>query len=103
MVSPIVLILAGMVWDMYLPGRIYNCTDFNSGFFMPACWVHGNYVTVDEVNPHDSMSLPDSIKKGWSVGKLWLLWFSFVAVFIAISRLLAFVVGCLFKDKAKSC
>jgi hypothetical protein len=96
---PVCLLLFGIIWQTYLPGHIYNCTDDNLiGFLTPGFWVHGNYVTVPEINPHDSMSKPDSIKEGWSVGKLWLLWLSFVAASVVVSRLMAFIVGCLFKD-----
>src|ERR1039457_2202371 len=83
---PVCLLLSGIIWQIYLPGRVYNCTDDNLiGFLTPGYWVHGNYVTVSEINLHDSMSQPDSIKEGWSVGKVWLLWWSFVAVSVAIS------------------
>jgi len=81
-----------MFWDVYLPGRIYNCTDFNSGFLLPGCWVHGHYVIVPQINPHDSMSLPDSIKEGWSYGKLWLLWLSFIFASITTSAAVTFVI-----------
>jgi len=49
------------------------------------------------------MSQPDSIKEGWSLGKLWLLWLSLVAASVAVSRLLAFIVGRLFKNDVEPC
>jgi len=58
-------------------------------FLHPGDWVHGDYVTVPKINPNDSMSMPDSIKQGWSVPKLWLLWWSFVAASVAVSASLA--------------
>src|SRR5215472_3507039 len=75
-----------IVWDASFPGKIYNCTDFMFlDFLHPGSWVHDPYVTVPEINPHDSMSMPDSIKEGWSIPKLWLLWGSFIAASVAMS------------------
>ena len=84
------LVVSDVVWDAYLPGRIYNCTDFNTGFLMPGNWVHGNYVIVPKINPHDSMSQPDSIEQGWNLEKLWLLWVLFIFVSAAISASFTF-------------
>lgn len=94
------LILSGIIWQFYLPGHIYNCTDDNLiGLLTPGYWIHGNYISVPKINPHDSMNEPDSIKEGWSAGKLWLLWLSFVIASAVVSRLMAFIVGCLFKKE----
>jgi hypothetical protein len=35
------------------------------------------------------MSGPDTLKTGWTVARLWYLWFSFVGVSVAISAALA--------------
>src|SRR5690348_16935789 len=83
------LLVCTIAWGAWFPGKLYNCTDaVGFDFLQPGNWVHGNYVTVVKINPYDSMSMPDSIKEGWSVPKLWLLWWSFVAVSVAISALL---------------
>jgi hypothetical protein len=82
-----------VIWGNFVDGKLYNCTDslpFN--FLSPGDWVHGNYVTVLKIDPSDSMSKPDSIKEGWSVPKLWFLWFSFFAVSVAISLLPTFLI-----------
>jgi hypothetical protein len=80
------LILGAIIWQILLPGKVYNCTDDNIfGFLRPGDWVHGNYVTVPEINPGDSMEKPDSIKEGWSVLKLWFLWWAFILMSIGIS------------------
>jgi hypothetical protein len=79
-----------IAWDDWFPGKLYNCTDsVPFDFLQPGNWVHGNYVTVAKINPNDSMSMPDSIKQGWSVPELWLLWWSFIAASVAISASLA--------------
>jgi hypothetical protein len=91
--TPIIcLILSAIIWQFYFPEKIYNCTDDNLfGFFRPGNWVHGDYITVFKIDPNDSMSKPDSIKEGWSVGKLWFVWWAFIITSIAISTLLPFL------------
>jgi hypothetical protein len=86
-------VLCTIVWGDFVVGHLFNCTDsvpFN--FLIPGDWVHGNYVFVPKINPSDSMSMPDSIKEGWSIPKLWLLWCSFVAISIVISASLPFLI-----------
>lgn len=86
------LILSVTVWQVYFPQNIYNCTDDNMlGFLRPGDWVHGNYVTVHKVVPSLSMSEPDTIKEGWSVGKLWFAWYSFILASAAISGSFTFL------------
>jgi hypothetical protein len=87
------IVLSTIVWGDLVVGHLFNCTDslpFN--FLNPGDWVHGNYVFVPNINPSDPMDKPDSIKEGWSIPKLWLLWCSFVAVSIAISVSLPFLI-----------
>jgi hypothetical protein len=85
--TPIIcLILSAIIWQFYFPEKIYDCTDNNLfGFFRPGSWVHGDYVTVPKIDPNDSMSKPDSIKEGWSVGKLWFVWWAFIVTSVVIS------------------
>jgi hypothetical protein len=85
--------LCTFVWDNLVVGKLFNCTDslpFN--FLNPGDWVHGNYVTVPEINPSDPMDKPDSIKEGWSIPKLWLLWWAFVFASTVISVSLTFLI-----------
>jgi hypothetical protein len=73
------------IWDNFLAGNIYNCTDDNlGGFLRPGDWVQ-NPVTVPKVVLDSVMSNPDTIKQGWSIPKLWFLWWLFVAASVAIS------------------
>ena len=77
---------------------LYDCTDDNLiGFWTPGNWIHGSpkdptllpILAVDKVIHGRSMSEPDTIKKGWTVRDLWLLWYSFVVVSFVFSALLA--------------
>ena len=83
-------------WDHFVAGKLYNCTDsVPFDFLRPGDWVHSydgiSVVVVPEINPMDSMDKPDSIKEGWSIPKLWLLWWSFVFASVAVSASLAFL------------
>ena len=90
-------IFSEIIWDTCFAGKIYNCTDDNlGGFFKPGGWVHDRkgvpVMVVAQITPHDTMDKPDTIKEGWSVPKLWLLWWSFIAASIAISASLTFLI-----------
>jgi len=86
-------IFCTFVWDKFIADKLYNCTDeVGFDFLQPGNWVHGDYKTVPQIATGRSMSEPDTIKEGWSVPKLWLLWWSFVAASVAISALLAFLI-----------
>jgi len=76
-------------WEQFVKDRIYNCTDdFPLGFLQPGQWAH-HPVAVPHVTSGRSMSEPDTIKQGWSVLALWLLWFSFIAGSLIVSFVLA--------------
>ena len=87
-------ILCTFVWES-LAKELYDCTDDIGvpGYWTPGDWIHnqdGNpIISVQRVAHGRSMSEPDSIKAGWNIISLWLLWFSFVAVSITASTLLA--------------
>lgn len=80
------------VWNTWVVDHLYNCTDsLGLDYLHPGDWVH-NPVEVDRVGAANSMSHQrDTIKKGWSVFDLWLLWFSFLAVSVAVSASPGFV------------
>jgi hypothetical protein len=81
-----------LVWGDLVAGKLYNCTDsVPFDFLNPGDWVHGNYVTVPIINPSDPMDKPDSIKEGWSIPKLWFLWWAFVFASIAFSASLTYL------------
>ena len=79
-------ILCTIFWDKFIADKLYNCTDaIGFDFLHPGDWVHGNYAAVPQIVTGRSMSEPDTIKAGWSVFKLWCLWWSLVAVSVAVS------------------
>ena len=87
-------IVCTLIWGQLVDGRLYNCTDsLPWGFLSPGDWVHnftGHMIrTLPEVVPDGDMSHPDTIKAGWSVERLWLLWFSVFGVSVVISAGLA--------------
>lgn len=84
-------VICTIVWDSVVMENLYNCTDDNAfGFLRPGDWVgaFGTFpiVQVDHItHVSQSMSDPDTIKKGWTVTDLWLVWLSFVAVSLVVS------------------
>jgi hypothetical protein len=79
-----------LVWDAFVAENLYDCTDsVPFDFLKPGDWVHAfgsnTIVPVPHVIHGRSMSGPDTIKEGWSVTDLWLLWFSFVGISVAVS------------------
>jgi hypothetical protein len=84
------MVLCTIFWSNFVDGKLYNCTDaVGFDFLQPGNWIHGAYVTVTKINPADPMNMPDSVKQGWSVPKLWLLWWSFVVASVVASASLA--------------
>jgi len=86
-------ILSSIVWQ-YVGDQLYDCTDDNmTGFLRPGGWVHRfggrEVVAVPKIAHDHSMSEPDTIKEGWSIGRLWVLWLSFCLVSAGISLLAA--------------
>src|SRR5690348_12539188 len=83
--------VCSLVWDELVNGRLYDCPHGGS----LDCWFVGQWVhhpiTVDHVVEGRSMSEPDTIKAGWSITGLWLLWFSFVASSLVASLTFASV------------
>jgi hypothetical protein len=83
-----------IAWDKYIADKLYMCTDSVPYVFVhPGDWVHGNYVYAPQSAffPR-SMSEPDAIKEGWSIPKLWILYWSFVAASVGTSASLAFLI-----------
>src|SRR5690349_13845327 len=76
-------------WETFVKNRLYNCTDdLPLDYLRPGHWVH-QPVAVQHVTGGRSMSEPDAIKTGWSIRRLWSLWFSFVGGSVIVSLLLA--------------
>jgi hypothetical protein len=85
----VMTILCTMVWQQLVADTLYHCTDAGwLDYLSPGHWVH-NPVSAAHVVPSQSMSEPDTIKVGWSIGGLWGLWYSFVGVSMVVSLLLS--------------
>lgn len=83
------MIICTIVWQIFVVDTLYNCTDPGwLDFLDPGNWVHGQLETVRQVSAR-AMSEPDTIKVGWSVARLWRLWYLFIVVSLAISALVA--------------
>lgn len=95
-IGKFVIVLSGttvvfsMIWGGFITDTLYNCTDaVGFDYVHPSDWVHEQIAVVDHVVAGRSMSEPDTIKKGWSVGGLWALWISFFTVSLVCSFVLA--------------
>src|ERR1043165_4468011 len=83
-------IICTTLWQEVVNENLYDCTDaFGFDYWEPGHWVHGNFITVNHIIHHRSMSEPDTIKEGWTMPRLWQLWYSFVLASVATSLLLA--------------
>jgi hypothetical protein len=90
-VSALIVATIACTWvgERFINNALYNCTDsVPLDFLHPDHWVH-QPVAVQHVVVARSMSEPDTIKTGWSIRGLWLLWFSFVGASVIVSLLLA--------------
>ena len=75
-----------VLWGTQFNGVLYNCTDdIGFDYFMPGDWVHGAVVSVPQVSRDINMSHPDTVKAGWGIPQLWLLWSACFAVTVVLS------------------
>ncbi|MEI9998008.1 MAG: hypothetical protein WDO13_02000 [Verrucomicrobiota bacterium] len=86
--------LCTLLWEMLVDNHLYNCTD--GGFLdylTPGDWVHSVEGRPLETIPHvvldRDMEHADTIQEGWTVGRLWTLWYLFFGVSVVISGALA--------------
>jgi hypothetical protein len=83
-----------IIWQEFVNEGLYDYTDaFGFDYLQPGNWVHNlpdnPVATVHQVIHHRPMSEPDTIKEGWTVTRLWHLWFAFLTVSIVVSALLS--------------
>jgi hypothetical protein len=82
-------IASAWCWEAFINNKLYNCTDsVPLDYLQPGQWVH-QPIPVPQIVIGSSMSEPDTIKLGWSVLGLWLLWLSFVFASFVVSFLIA--------------
>jgi len=80
-----------VVWDYAVKDRLYHCTDsVGFDFLAPGHWVH-RPVAVQQIVAHGPMSARDTIKRGWCIAGLWVLWGLCVATALVVSISVAFV------------
>ncbi len=90
----VMTIVCVLAWEFLVAGKLYNCTDpAFFGYLEPGDWVHAwddhPIKVVSHVVPDGNMNHPDTIKEGWTVIRLWYLWFAFFGTSVAISAVLA--------------
>jgi hypothetical protein len=80
------------VWEAFVDGEVYYCTDPLFGYLSPDGWVGGNNFPIEVVKHIDSnrpIQDSDEIKEGWSIAGLWCLWGTFFAGSLITSFFLA--------------
>jgi len=84
----VMTIVCTAVWGVVSEG-LYDCTDsIGFDYWHPGNWVHGDVAVVQQVVHHRSMSEPDTIQQGWSMARLWSLWYSFVSFSVVASMII---------------
>jgi hypothetical protein len=69
-------IASTLIWERFVAGTIYHCTDPGFlEFLSPGDWAHIRY--------------GDTLRAGWSMTGLWWLWYSFVIGSVIVSLTLA--------------
>lgn len=92
------LTVSVVCWDALVMGKLYYCTDeIGLDFLSPGDWVHGEVDSVSQIDSSVTMSEPDQILVGWSVGRLWVLWGAMFG-----GSLLLSLVGCLISQSSFS-
>ena len=92
----VMTVICTIVWQDVVAEYLYDNTDDNMmgfihPFYLDGCIGQSKFrvVSVRQVVHGRSMSEPDEIKEGWSIPKLWCLWFSFVAISLITSIVFA--------------
>ena len=76
-------VLCTIFWETVVAGGIYHCSDPGFlQFLKPGDWIHGDVVGKDA-------HYGDTLRRGWSMTSLWILWYSLVAASIGLSAWIA--------------
>ena len=82
-------VLSAIAWELLVHRALYDCTDPGGiDYLSPGDWVH-HYVAVEHVTHGRPMSEPDTLKHGWTVSRLWVVWSLFPACSFVVSAVLA--------------
>jgi hypothetical protein len=92
----VMTIVCTIAWEVFVDEKLYNSTDGVVGYWTPGDWVDnwdGQHpiAVVPQIIPDDNMNDPDTIKEGWTAGRLLELWFCFFGSSVAISAILAWL------------
>lgn len=80
------LVVASACWDSFVVGKLYHCTDeIGFGLLSPGDWVHEDVAAVPKIDPSATMSEPDQILTGWSIGRLRVLWLGMIGASLLVS------------------
>lgn len=91
-------IVATIVWDTLLVGRLYYCTDeIGLGYLSPGDWVHGDVLHTKDVaglarataSSDNPMGHRDLLDEHWSHQGLWAIWFLFAFLSVLFSLVVA--------------
>jgi len=85
-----------ILWEETANRYLYDSTDPDAmaGFVFPGDWLYGDSdkpiaVVPQVVHGRPAWTEPDEIKEGWTEGRLWCLWWCFLAVDLSTSAILA--------------
>lgn len=102
----VMTVVCTFAWQEFVYGTLYYCSDPVFDFLNPGDWVHViagqpaqvvEHVVVSnhlvQVKGHvagsSSWVALDTIKEGWTVTRLWYLWYAFVGVSLFISTVVS--------------
>jgi hypothetical protein len=87
----VMTIVCSIAWEKFVDEKLYDATDgVPFGYLTPGFWIGGDWPVrvVPQIVP-GNMNDPDSIKEGWTIGRLLELWFFFFATSVVVSMTLA--------------
>jgi len=92
----VMTIICELAWGTHVTGRIYCDGDDDFGYLTPGNWVSnwdGQHpvAVVHQIPAIRQMDDPDDMIEGWSIPKLWCLWFLFFGISLVVSMLFAWV------------
>ena len=87
-------IVCTILWDDCLNGTVYVCSDGGGWEYLIPDWAtigNGSFpvIVVPRIQALNSMSDPDELKEGWTVARLWTVWYSFLGGSLLVSLLVA--------------
>ena len=91
-------VLCAVLWKQFLVGNVYDNTDDGDGggYLFPGHWVGNDegfpVIVVEHLKPVRSMSDPDELKAGWSVTRLWFVWWFLLGISTIVSASLSVLV-----------